>query len=601
MKLIIPVLLLISAFNVSAQSSTPETVARKGVLGQATIFPNGAELSHTATFSLMQGVNRIEITGLSPVIDRGSIRIKAPDGIVISSYDYKTVFTSDDKKDERGLKAISDSLDLVKSQIEQLDVRAKVNGQMLSLLQNGVARSSDGESPVSIEDLKETLSYYGQEALVLEKEKLELSTHKKELTETVARLNERYASESVKNNRRQGIITVNLTVPTARTVPFTVTYFTNQAGWYPHYDINIKDIDMPVVLGLKSKVVQTTGLDWENITITLSTSTPSTGTVAPLFRAWFLEPRITSSDFSIPIQGRMAAVAQNTVSYSRKSAEAEYAEMSAGPVSQPLYIINGVPASEEEYRALDPNLIQNMEVLKGSAAGVYGSRSADGVIVVTTKTGIEDLVLVEDNTTGIVYNIDIPYTIPGNGREQTIDLETKQADAEYKYYCAPKLDPQTFLVAEIGDWDKLGLLSGKANVTFNGTYLGETYIDAFSTAEKLTLTLGTDKRVVVDRRKMADYSTRRTLGNDIQQTFVYRISVRNNNTRPVFMVTKDQYPLSTRKEIEAAFNAKETTPWTYNNHEVGVVTWEESIAPGETKVYEISYTVKYPKSLTINL
>jgi uncharacterized protein (TIGR02231 family) len=201
----------------------------------------------------------------------------------------------------------------------------------------------------------------------------------------------------------------------------------------------------------------------------------------------------------------------------------------------------------------------------------------------------------------MVYNIDMPYTIPGNGKEQTIDLQTKETSAEYKYYCAPKLDTETYLLAEISDWQKLNLLSGKANITYDGTYVGETFLDARSTHEKLTLTLGTDKRVPVKREKMQDYSSTKFLGNDTKQVFTYKLTVKNNQNKPVKMVLKDQYPISTQKNIEVELLTKDTTPWTANKEDVGVITWKEELKAGETKVYQISYSVKYPKGTRLNL
>lgn len=51
-----------------------------------------------------------------------------------------------------------------------------------------------------------------------------------------------------------------------------------------------------------------------------------------------------------------------------------------------LYIVNGMVTKEEDFRKLAPNTIQNINILKGSSAtAIYGSRGADGVIVVTTK------------------------------------------------------------------------------------------------------------------------------------------------------------------------------------------------------------------------
>lgn len=53
--------------------------------------------------------------------------------------------------------------------------------------------------------------------------------------------------------------------------------------------------------------------------------------------------------------------------------------------SDPLVLINGVPG---DLSSLDPNAIESISVLKDAAsAAVYGARAANGVILVTTKTG----------------------------------------------------------------------------------------------------------------------------------------------------------------------------------------------------------------------
>ncbi|UOE37191.1 vWA domain-containing protein [Chryseobacterium oryzae] len=54
--------------------------------------------------------------------------------------------------------------------------------------------------------------------------------------------------------------------------------------------------------------------------------------------------------------------------------------------TQPLYVVNGIPKSADEFRKLNPNSIQSIEVLKdASATAIYGSRGSNGVIVIKTK------------------------------------------------------------------------------------------------------------------------------------------------------------------------------------------------------------------------
>src|SRR5699024_4964513 len=56
--------------------------------------------------------------------------------------------------------------------------------------------------------------------------------------------------------------------------------------------------------------------------------------------------------------------------------------------NSPLVIIDGVP-SETGMGGLNPNSIESMTVLKDATAAIYGSRAANGVILITTKRGSE--------------------------------------------------------------------------------------------------------------------------------------------------------------------------------------------------------------------
>ena len=57
-----------------------------------------------------------------------------------------------------------------------------------------------------------------------------------------------------------------------------------------------------------------------------------------------------------------------------------------GSNAEPLVIVNGVPGAD--LNAVDPNDIESIDVLKdGSAAAIYGTRAASGVIIITTKSG----------------------------------------------------------------------------------------------------------------------------------------------------------------------------------------------------------------------
>lgn len=53
----------------------------------------------------------------------------------------------------------------------------------------------------------------------------------------------------------------------------------------------------------------------------------------------------------------------------------------------PMILIDGMFASLGELNAMEPNDIENISVLKDASAAIYGARSSNGVVLVTTKRG----------------------------------------------------------------------------------------------------------------------------------------------------------------------------------------------------------------------
>lgn len=516
----------------------------------ATVFFNGAELNYSVSANLKKGENTLSIEGLSPTIDLNSLRIKVTDQVVVSSYEFSVDYLTETKSANAVVKQIEAAIETKTAELEKLAIDIKIYTEMRQLLSSGVTKNVSGsENGLGVEELKKAMDFYKQKSAELEAQLGALQKSQTTASEELVALQKQLAQETVKGKRTSGVLRLNLSSPKEGAVKFEVIYNTPSAGWSPYYDINIASTEKPFMLTTKSKVTQTTGIDWTNIRLTLSTATPSNGKTAPLFTAWTLRPIVHSIG---ELYGfRAPQLLQNSVSYEKMDESVALEEV----------VTDAEPAAP----------IMN------------------------------DYVDVAGNALNVTYDIDLPYDIPGNGKVQNIDLQTKEVTAEYKYYCAPKLDNEVFVVAEVADWQKLGLMNAPANVTYDETNIGETYIDASSTHEKLSLTLGTDKRISVKRESLKDYSTKSTFGGNVTQEFTYRVTVKNNQNVPIKMVTKEQYPISSQKNIDVTLNEKKTTPWTANIKELGVITWEETIAPGQTKVYEISYSVKYPKDMDLNL
>lgn len=76
----------------------------------------------------------------------------------------------------------------------------------------------------------------------------------------------------------------------------------------------------------------------------------------------------------------------------------------------PLIIIDGIPASNRELASLNPNDVESMSVLKDAAsAAIYGARAANGVVLITTKKGVEGKMSIDLNAN---YGWQSPTRLP---------------------------------------------------------------------------------------------------------------------------------------------------------------------------------------------
>ena len=214
-----------------------------------------------------------------------------------------------------------------------------------------------------------------------------------------------------------------------------------------------------------------------------------------------------------------------------------------------------------------------------------------------SESTISDYTTISENQLNVSFDIDIPYDILSNGKAHSVALKEIQLPASYKYYAVPKLEKEAFLLAELSDYSKFNLLPGEANIIFEGTYVGKTFINANATSDTLNLSMGRDKKISIKREKVVDKSGTKFLSSYKEQVFTYDLIVRNNKKEAINMILKDQYPISTDKEITIELLEKDKASV---NEETGILTWKIDLKPNETKKFRISYKVKYPKDKIID-
>ena len=208
-----------------------------------------------------------------------------------------------------------------------------------------------------------------------------------------------------------------------------------------------------------------------------------------------------------------------------------------------------------------------------------------------------DYTTVNPTQLSVLYQINLPYTIPSDGKTHTIAIQDVKMDASYQYFALPKEDADAFLQARVTGWSQYNLLPGNANIYFEGAYVGQSYLDASNTKDTLPVSLGRDKMIIVDREKVKDFSKEQFIGSNVKQSYAYEITVRNTKNIAVQLQLIDQYPISQNSDITVSLDDAGNAS---SDPSTGKLTWTLSVKSGEQQKVRFVFTVKYPKDKPVS-
>ena len=614
-------------FIVQTSFGQNSSLAVDSKIKNVTVFLSGAQISRTATTPLSKGRNELLFKGISPNIDKESIQLSGEGKFTIVSVAHQYNFLEETNSKEQ-VKQLMEQSKKYKEQIEDLTIQIdvfKAEEQMLVKNQE-IGGSNTG---VKASDLKESVDF----------QRLRMTEVKSKILENnraITKINLEYNKVLKQINELQAKrydplseIVVVVEAFDATKAEFDLSYFVSSAGWTPSYDLKVEQLNQPINLKYKASVFQSTGEDWNNIKLTLSTGDPQLGGEKPIISSWYLgqlppymvkkekdanknirqvsglvydsntnEPLIgvyvsvvgTSFGTTTDIDGKYTiaipiGVSQLTFSY------VGYTDITRN-ITGNLMNINMLQDGNrlEEVVVSASNNFSSM--LEGSTPGLYYSSKVKKLKSEYKTLGIEE----NYQPTTVSFTIEKNYTILSDGKSNSVEIKDVLIPADYQYYCAPAFDKDAFLTAKIIDWESLNLLEGEANLFFEGTYLGKSLINPMINTDTMEISLGRDKGIQITRVKLKDFSKKQFLGSNRIEQRTWEISVRNNKKQPINLILQDQYPISNRKEISVERIENEGA---ILDEIEGFLTWNLNIMPSTEKKVMFKFLVKYPSNLDI--
>ncbi|MEO7988885.1 MAG: TonB-dependent receptor [Chryseolinea sp.] len=135
--------------------------------------------------------------------------------------------------------------------------------------------------------------------------------------------------------------------------------------------------------------------------------------------------QVPSGNVTSQLQGRVAGVTVSNDGRPGSVSKVRIRGFSSFGNNDPLYVVDGVPT--QDISTLSPNDIENFSVLKDAgAASIYGSRAANGVVLITTKKG-------SNNGVKVNYNMYLGSQDPGKGPDFLLNTQ-EYADLQWKVY-----------------------------------------------------------------------------------------------------------------------------------------------------------------------
>jgi uncharacterized protein (TIGR02231 family) len=314
--------LSIIAFSlVASYSSAQKPIVTQAKTNHATVYYTSAELTQTAAAILPTGTSEIVIRNVANYVIENTIQIAAPSTLTVLSVQFVPSFeegieVQQTEKRTPLQQKYQDSIHYFENEISKIQVEKITKTQTMELLEKKeVAGTTKPE--ITISEFKKLVEYYQTKRNELGLALHNLSVKEIKLQNKISVLNEKLVPKKVtKTGFLQGNLLVQVMNTAAGMVAFELSYLTNGASWQPFYDLRAEKIDKPISFIYKAKVTQNTGINWEQVKLTLSSGSPNQNNNAPILQAWFLQ-------FGFPVAPTSRNVVMNSLALKKSEDEAE--------------------------------------------------------------------------------------------------------------------------------------------------------------------------------------------------------------------------------------------------------------------------------------
>ena len=626
-----------------------------------TVFLSGAQVQRSASAFAPNGKSDIIFKGLTPNLDVNSLVVSGEGDFTIMSVKHAMNFLEEKKRTDTIVNLEKQRDDLTEKRARLGLEKAVIENEIEILRNNNRQVVGISNTTLSTKDVKELMDLQSKSLTENYNKKFDIENNTEKIKLEQNKISNQLNDLNARKNTATAEVIVTVFNKTSASVSakLKLEYIVPNTSWYTEYDLRVKDLTAPVLTQMKAKVRQNSGEDWNNVQLTLSTGEPQRSGIKPELGTWYLHRNgnsdytgrnmsvldeyqnkklslisdkiqgiITDAETKEPLIGA-SVIIKGTLRGAQTDVDGKYSVpiqanennielvvSYAGYETQTIKVGNNrnANASLKSTMVLQEVVVTGYggtlkkknessaasSITIGDVSQSYSpSKKSDFVINFPDDVTVDTYKGVNQNIkpTTTSFDIELPYTIPTDNKENAVEIKEVTMPAFYKYSSAPQLDVDAFLAAYILNWEQYNLIEGEANLYFEGTYLGKTLIGANTTDDTLKISLGRDKSVVIKRTKLKEFSKGTFLSDKKIDARSYEIAVKNKKSVPISIDIEDQIPVSTDKSIEVEFEARGAE----FDKVKGRLTWKLDLKPNEDRKLNFKFTVKHPSSVRFQL
>ncbi len=511
-------------------------IETKSQIDAVTVYPDGATITRLIRLDLPAGDSTLLARDFPLTLDPSSLRVEGEGGarLVIGAVDAR-----------QPIPVQPVSIPEIDKRIETLrDQRGALDGEIASAVarrkfverfaEASPARIGDKGEARPLSEWREAFAAIAQEIAAVESTIRDARIKQRDIDRDLARL------EAQRNTAPPKKLEVRIDLNADAPAPalLRVTYTVRGARWTPVYDARLdtgsKDRKPSLELVRRAEIVQTTGEDWADVALAVSTVRTARGGSAPELRPLIVR---------VP-QGNLA-------SYSAAAPTERFAQ-------------------DETPRA----------------GGELRSRKA-----------AEQQAEIDVGGFQVVFRVPGRIAVPAGEGGKSIRLASASIAPELMVHAVPALAETAFLRASFIHAEDAPLLPGQVSVYRDGVFVGKSAIPLAPKDEPVRLGFGVDEKVKVARtiaRRVDGKTGLISLSKTDEREF--KTVVRNGHDFAIRVAIEDRIPVSETPEVEVEMLPVTTPPTTKDLRDLrGVLEWAFDAKPGESREIKFGWRLRSPK------